>query len=416
MKILKRSIFIIVIILLILLLIIASVNKFKKENNIEVDIQNIDISGIINPDLIVLNDHEKYYAIEKMLNSYQLYLKLGNKKAVYSLLDKEYTVANTIDETNAIEKMFTQISVNNQYIVDDIYIKQDSLYPLYLIKIKNIENLTQEAYYIFYNDNVNGTVSIKPIPKEEYYSYIQGQSELKVKEQNIEYNEYNSNKRIILSKEERIQKYYQNFQKIVKYNIEEAYNMLNEEYRNKRFGDIEKFKQYINNVKNSGSLEKYRVVEYEDYIEYIYRDEYNNYYIFNSTSAFEYNVMLDIYTIDSPDFIERYNKATDKEKFQMNLEKVINAVNTRDYEYVYNKLDDTFKQTNYKTLADFENYIKQNYNMLDEIEYGIYQEVAGVSIAYITIKNEDENKEDNFKVVMRLNEGTDFVMSFGKEQ
>ena len=64
----------------------------------------------------------------------------------------------------------------------------------------------------------------------------------------------------------------------------------------------------------------------------------------------KYSVVLDTYTIDLPEFIEKYNSANEKTKVGLNIQKVFDAINNEDYEYVYNKLDNTFKQTNFKTV------------------------------------------------------------------
>lgn len=414
MKIIKRCIFIIGMLLLMILLIIAAVNKYQKQNSPQVEVA--DISGIVEPNLKKLEDHSTYYFIEKTMNSYYLYLEVGNNNAVYSLLDKEYTSAKEINSINAIEKISTQIQSDNKQIVEDIHIKENSLYPIYLIKTKDRANPKQKKYYIFYKDNVSVTYSIEPILEEDYELYLQGKKELKAKESKIVRNEYNVMQRLSLSEEEKIKEYVRHYQQNIKYDIEEAYNSLNEQYKLKKFDSIEKYKEYLDNVTNTDNIEKYRIVKYDEYTQYICIDNNKNYYIFNSTSAFEYNVILDNYTIDTEDFLQRYNDASEQEKVLMNLEKLSNAINSQDYEYVYNKLDETFKQTNYKTLQDFENYIKQNYNINNEIAYNIYENVAGVNILDATIKNQTENKEYNIKIVMKIKDGTDFVMSFGKLQ
>mgnify|MGYP000081844256 CR=1 FL=1 len=50
------------------------------------------------------------------------------------------------------------------------------------------------------------------------------------------------------------------------------------------------------------------------------------------------------------EFIEKYNSANEKTKVGLNIQKVFDAINNEDYEYVYNKLDNTFKQTNLKIM------------------------------------------------------------------
>ena len=48
-----------------------------------------------------------------------------------------------------------------------------------------------------------------------------------------------------------------------------------------------------------------------------------------------YEVVLDTYTIDLPEFLEKYNKNSDEIKCGMNIQKLFDAINDEDYSYVY---------------------------------------------------------------------------------
>ena len=88
--------------------------------------------------------------------------------------------------------------------------------------------------------------------------------------------------------------------------------------------------------------------------------------------------------------------------------------NDKDYNYVYNKLDNTFKQNNFPTLESFQTYITQNLYENNSIAYSNYQTSGNLHIYEISIKNaEDENSATVTKnFIMQLLDGTDFVMSF----
>lgn len=49
-----------------------------------------------------------------------------------------------------------------------------------------------------------------------------------------------------------------------------------------------------------------------------------------------FTVILDTYTIDLPEFTEKYTKASDEEKVLLNIQKGFTAINDKDYRYVYN--------------------------------------------------------------------------------
>ena len=54
--------------------------------------------------------------------------------------------------------------------------------------------------------------------------------------------------------------YLNDYRNYLKNNIEQAYELLNEEYRSKKFNNIEEFKTYINTINiNNMSVEKYNI-------------------------------------------------------------------------------------------------------------------------------------------------------------
>ena len=110
-------------------------------------------------------------------------------------------------------------------------------------------------------------------------------------------------------------------------------------------------------------------------------------------------------------FIEKYNSANEKTKVGLNIQKVFDAINNEDYEYVYNKLDNTFKQTNFKTVQEFANYAVQNFAG-KQLKYGECQQQGSMYIFDITMIS--GTNQINKRVIMQLKDGTDFVMSFNK--
>ena len=72
-------------------------------------------------------------------------------------------------------------------------------------------------------------------------------------------------------------------------------------------------------------------------------------------------------------------------------------------------MDGTFKQTNFKTLQEFENYAIQNFTG-KQLKYEECQQQGNMYIFDITIS--DGIKQINKRVIMQLKDGTDFVMSF----
>ena len=98
----------------------------------------------------------------------------------------------------------------------------------------------------------------------------------------------------------------------------------------------------------------------------------------------------------------------------MNIEKVIEAINQKDYQYVYSKLDDTFKQNNFPTLDSFIEYIQSNLFEYNKVEYDEFTQDGDTSIYKAIIKNSKAENEDgkNITFVMKLLEDSNYVMSF----
>ena len=203
----------------------------------------------------------------------------------------------------------------------------------------------------------------------------------------------------------------------IKYgNTNFAYERLDEEYKQKRFGEKINFEKYIEENKKrivSANIKEYKINKLESYKQYICIDQQGKYYIFNETSIMDYDLMLDVYTVDLPEFIERYNVEKDEKKVTLNVQKILEALNEKDYRYLYSKLDETFKRNNFKTEKDLETYIKNNFMNENTIEKGnIIQE--GTTFIYKTKIKEKLNstQEKEFNIIMKLKEDTNFVFSF----
>ena len=162
------------------------------------------------------------------------------------------------------------------------------------------------------------------------------------------------------------------------------------------------------------ALAQYQVTEQDGYTQYVLVDQNGKYYIVNETAVMKYNTMLDTYTVDLPQFKERYNSSNDAEKAGLNLQKIVDALNNNDYEYVYNKLDETFKSNNFQTLESFEQYIQDNLYTSANVEFSNYQNSGELHIfdATFTDKNNESSNAITKTFIVKLLEGTDFVMSF----
>lgn len=82
-------------------------------------------------------------------------------------------------------------------------------------------------------------------------------------------------------------------------NVEAAYNSLDVEYRNAKFGNLENYKAYVNSLNYSTyKLSKYYVKEVKEYKFFGVYDENENLYIFKTNGVMQYTVYLDDYTVE----------------------------------------------------------------------------------------------------------------------
>lgn len=233
----------------------------------------------------------------------------------------------------------------------------------------------------------------------------------------IEKYEYNQYMTKVIEDQDMTNIYFNNYKYYLIYHPEEAYNLLDKEYREKKYGDFQTYKNYIDqNIEQifNSSIESFTVSNWSDGKQYIVTDKNGKYYIFRENVVMDYTVILDTYTIDLPQFIEKYNSSSDAEKVLLNIQKIFSAINDEDYNYVYNKLDTTFKQNNFPTLDSFETYIKQNFYENNSIGYSNYKTSGDLHIYEISITDKDNeaNPTVTKNFIMQLKDGTDFVMSF----
>ena len=285
-------------------------------------------------------------------------------------------------------------------ITDDIMLQDENIYTANEIDFNIIVIL----------DYNNKTYAV--VPKKE-----EGIEKKPVSSSPIEDNKNNKFNIINVTDEQMAINYFNIYKKYIVRDLQELYNNLENDYKEKRFTQFNEFETYIENKKEdllSTTLTKWQIKNYEDYTQYVCMDDKGRYYIFRETSPMQYTLLLDTYTIDIPEFIEKYDSCNVQERVVLNIEKIKQALNSGDYRYVYSKLADSFKNNKYKTEQEFENYIKGAlYNNID-IEYKNFSNEGETYIYDVEIKNL-ENEEDtiiSMQIIMQLKEDRDFVMSF----
>ena len=109
-------------------------------------------------------------------------------------------------------------------------------------------------------------------------------------------NEYT---RVNVSTDTLVRMYFSNFRGYVKSDGDISYYKLDEEYRNKRFPNIEDYRNYIKTLDIANAkIAKYSVETINEKTVYIVYDTNNNYYAFKIDGVLEYTVYLDDDTVE----------------------------------------------------------------------------------------------------------------------
>lgn len=429
----KRMIILSIIILfIVIMMLVVIIINLNKENKNEDKKEIINTNSYITSSLV--KDENEFFTIKRIVNKYYGYVNYldynfaqvqlkdddkNNLKEQYFEKGKEFLKDILIDEYTQTEDL---LKYANKKI--NITKMEKCNYNNLDIYIVNIEYDKESTDIVVFSDYSNSTYSIMP---KEYFNDIENIQSI-IKNLDIKYIDKNKNneiKKVELTDQQICLQYYSDYIDLIKNNQEKAYEKLDESYREKRFGSLDNFKKYIKENLNDISIDmlsKYQVKDQNEYNEYMCVDKKGRYYIFNVTSAMNYTLFLDTYTVDLPEFIEEYNSASNQKKMALNINKIISAINQKDYEYVYSKLDETFKQNYYNNQESLEAFIKENLFNKNKASFQEYSSEQNLGIYKVRIEKEYQDGEQapegknaefqNLNIIMKLGQGTDFFMSF----
>lgn len=441
----KKTIIILIVVLIIIAIIIAILlnsqsTEEEKTNNV---IQTEKVNTFSE-----VEDYTTYYTVKEIINNYINYMKQINgdqhidtsklnmtqeeiasamqsngMNAIKGILDAQYIQDLNVTEDKIKEEQikykqkgdYSQ-EVNYNLNIDDVsVISITSAIDIALVDAR-IDN--KELNLLIKLDKTNNTFSIFLEDFIEKYNYTKEMSkeDINISTDNIEKNDYNGNIKINATDSYIISQYFSDYKMKMIYDTEEAYNLLDETYRERKYGRLDDFKNYIDNNKQTiefANISKYQMSEVGDTTQYVCIDTNGKYYIFMVDSPAKYKVALDTYTIDLPEFIEKYEDNSNVIKAGLNIQKVFDAVNDKDYKYFYNKLDSTFRQNNFPTEESFKDYVEKNFSN-NQLVYDNGKESGDLYIYDVTVSEGTENNKQAVKktFIVKLLEGTDFVMSF----
>ena len=333
-------------------------------------------------------------------------------------VEKEVTKMTSKTTLNMLLKWLNS-NEDDYCFVKEIYrLNKNEIEEYFVYVIQNNEN----KYFVAYLDQENNSYMLEEISNTEYEDVKNEKINNKfLQVKTIENNGNNEYTFELMSDVKIANMYFDIIKNILNSEPEVLYDILDTDYQQKKFGSIENFMEYVDNNKNrftNMQISKYAKYTYEGYMQYVCLDTNGEYYIINEdTTTGDYKILLDTYTIDQPEFIEKYDSASDVEKAGYDIDKFITAINTKDYNYAYNHLAQSFKQNNFTTLESFINYIQNNFYSNNECEITNGQKEGNYYVYTVNISNANQENsgitQKNF--VVNLKENREYELSFNIE-
>ena len=149
----------------------------------------------------------------------------------------------------------------------------------------SIVNTQEEVKLMVVLDNNNSTYEIYPqkYVQQNQLENLRSGDTINFSKDSVDKNDFNTFKYKNTDSQTVAMDYFNNYKNLLSNNAEALYNVLDEEYREKRFGSLEDFQQYLNSNREElegANVSSYLVNNYENYTEYVCKDQYENLYIF----------------------------------------------------------------------------------------------------------------------------------------
>ena len=363
-------------------------------------------------DLVVTPDQEASVVSE--------YKKIG-LKYIEDVLAPNYKEKYSVDQTY-ISKMLTPYA-KKKYTISNIFVVYDSEYINTYFVYGNYEGM--QYNFIIVLDRYRNTYQmyLNNYFNEQGYSSKDYKTMKTLNITSVEANDNNSFQYKNIEKQQTIGTYYDEFLKTARNNPDQAYNMLDSEYRSKRFETKEEFTQYISGLpKDSMSkMATYTTTNAEGYTEYVCKDLLGNIFVFKVTGAMKYTVMLDTYTVNVLAYQNEYSEADTSKKAELRINIFFECINNKDYEKAYNYLNTTFRNTEFGSVEEFKKYVQTNWFSVNSFTaQNIETGVNGTYSVYGTVSDYADEGSFNAGFVNKTfyivlgNSYSDFQVSFGK--
>ena len=338
-----------------------------------------------------------YFAITRILNIFSNTLKENDNEKILKLVDQKY-----LEKNNNLNTLKNKYKTDKAIIYSGSYENISENITLYNVK-SNIGDLYIKVELI--NNTIDGLFSI--IPEK-----LENEENLKEK---IAENDLNRISFDGGTNDEIAQNLYLRYIYTCINDLNEAYNLLDENYKNQKFRNFNSFDYYIRTITVDTEAKISYTFNTNFYMtEYRVTDIYGNTFIFYYDNNIEYTLTLDGYTEMTNMQIDKYISLDDVDKAKENLNYFIQAINTFDYQTAYSKLMEETKREFYPNQESFTSFIDQNlftHNVLDIKELSDNDEkMYQFNIELKNQKNFDEKVKLN--IIVKLIENNDYEIAF----
>ena len=195
------------------------------------------------------------------------------------------------------------------------------------------------------------------------------------------------------------------------------YEILSEEYKTTKFPELSDFKQYIKDRITdfeSDILSEYKVINYNEYVEYRAICNSQRNVVFNVKNMMDYTISLDNYSVVQNK--DTYNAFLPAAEAKYCIDRVVQALNYKDYDFVYSKLNPVQKNNYYKNIDDFKEYLSKA--VYEQNSYEIddnYLIISDNNVYQFTVTIRDATGKEftysKFTMTVTLKNDSDFVIS-----
>lgn len=285
----KKVITIIVMILVVFGLLTVLLSYLLPQKTVEKPNKNPDSINInVSKKIEILKDQELFFGIQKIINNFYEKIQYKETENILNILSDEYIKEKNINKNNVFSYLKSDYQIVS-YTPKIVYYNSNSSVTYYFVNGYLMDIPFDEENSIYY-DNINFLIIVDSSNNYQIMPFESSNILNYANNYNIQYKEINNNfyfNKNIISEETKLTIYLNEFINLLIYKPDKAYNMLNDETKNKYLSYTDFENQIINIYeKYSTEIFSYASNEKNNKTEYTIIDDNQN-----TIKITEYNIM-----------------------------------------------------------------------------------------------------------------------------